>query len=236
MAKKKDAQTEGASVRSALIFEMDTVALGARQIRFEVLSGILGEQGIKLEPIQFSRYCLHPAPVLFMPAFLEAMGYDAATPEQVVERLVGETTSRLMQKTTVVSQGLVKWMEAAVARGAAIACASMLPQDSADAVAAHLGFEQWNVQVFSALPSVQDRGFPRAEHWLRMAKQIDRVPTRCLTLVSNHATMKTALAAMMNVVAITDPYTEYQDFCGANLVCSDLKEVEPNGFFEEISF
>jgi beta-phosphoglucomutase-like phosphatase (HAD superfamily) len=232
---KKEEQVEGASARSALIFEMDNVALGARQIRYEVLAGILGEQGIQLTPVLFSRYCLHPAPSAYMPEFLKAMKYTAATPEQVVERLIGETTSRLMQKTTLVSEGLVKWMDAAMARGAAIACASMLPQASADAVAEHLGFERWGVQVFSGYPTAE-KNFPRAEHWLRIAKALGRNPKRCLALVSSMATTKTALAAMMHVVVVTDEYTEFQDFCGANLVCADLKEVKPDAFFEEISF
>jgi beta-phosphoglucomutase-like phosphatase (HAD superfamily) len=235
MAKKDEQQTEGVSAKSALIFEMDNVALGARRIRYEVLAGILKEQGIELTPILFSRYCLHPAPSIYMPKFLEAMGYAAAKPEQVVERLNGETTSRLMQKTTLVSEGLIKWMEAAVARGAAIACASMLPQASCDAVAEHLGFDRWNVQVYSGLP-LDNKVFPRAEHWMRIAKAIGRTPKRCLALVSSMATTKTALAAMLNVVAVTDEFTEFQDFCGANLICSDLKEVDPNAFFKEISF
>jgi beta-phosphoglucomutase-like phosphatase (HAD superfamily) len=235
MAKKDEQQTEGVSAKSALIFEMDNVALGARRIRYEVLAGILKEQGIELTPILFSRYCLHPAPSIYMPKFLEAMGYAAAKPEQVVERLNGETTSRLMQKTTQVSEGLIKWMEAAVARGAAIACASMLPQASCDAVAEHLGFDRWNVQVYSGLP-LDNKVFPRAEHWMRIAKAIGRTPKRCLALVSSMATTKTALAAMLNVVAVTDEFTEFQDFCGANLICSDLKEVDPNAFFKEISF
>lgn len=234
-AKKDEPQAEGASARSALLFEMDTVALGARQIRYEVLARILKEQRITLTPILFSRYCLHPIPAIYMPAFLRAVNYTAATPEQVVERLNGETTSRLMQKATLISDGLVKWMDAAVARGAAIGCASVLPQVSADAVASHLGFQRWNVKVFSALPSV-DKAFPRAEHWLRMAKAIGRNPKRCLAIVSNMATTKTALAAMMHVVVVTDEFTEYQDFCGANLVCSDLKDIKPDVFFKEISF
>ena len=235
MAKKEEQPAEGASAKSALIFEMDNVALGARRIRYDVLAGILKEQRIELTPILFSRYCLHPAPSAYMPAFLKAMKYTASTPEQVVERLVNETTSRLMQKTTVISDGLIKWMDAALARGAAIACPSMLPQASADAVAAHIGFDRWGVKVYSGLPSV-DKAFPRAESWLRIAKAIGRNPKRCLTIVSNMATAKTALAAMMNVVVVTDEFTEYQDFCGANLVCSDLKEVKPDAFFEEISF
>ena len=234
MAKKVDQQAEGVSARSALIFEMDNVALGARRIRYEVLSGILGEQGIELSPILFSRHCLHPSPSVYMPRFLETMKYTAATAEQVVDRLNNETTSRLMQKTTMVSEGLVKWMDAAVARGAAIACASMLPQASAEAVAEHLGFSRWGVQVFAGFPV--DRNFPRAEHWLRMAKTIGRNPKRCLALVSSMSTTKTALAAMMHVVVVADEFTEYQDFCGANLVCNDLKEVKPDVFFEEISF
>ena len=231
---KKEEQAEGASVKSALIFEMDNVALGARRIRYEVLAGILKEQRIELSPIQFSRYCLHPAPSMYMPAFLAAMKYTAAKPEQVVERLLGETTSRLMQKTTIISDGLVKWLDAAIARGAAIACASMLPLASAEGVAAHLGFDRWGIKVFSGAPA--DKGFPHAESWLRMAKAIGRNPKRCLAIVSNMATTKTALAAMMHVVVVTDEFTEYQDFCGANLVCSDLKEVKPDAFFEEISF
>ena len=235
-AKQEEQQpAEGASAKSALLFEMDNVALGARRIRYEILAGILKEQRIELTPIQFSRHCLHPAPAVYMPAFLAAMKYTAATPDQVVERLNGETTSRLMQKTTVISDGLIKWMEATQARGAAIACVSMLPQASADAVAAHLGFDRWGVQVYSGLPSV-DKGFPRAEHWLRTAKAVGRNPKRCLTIVSSNAIAKSALAAMMNVVAVTDEFTEYQDFCGCNLVCSDLKEVKPDEFFEQISF
>lgn len=231
---KNEEQVEGASAKSALIFEMDNVALGARQIRFEVLSGILAEQGIELTPVVFSRYCLHPSPAAYMPEFLEAMQYSTTSPEQVVERLMGETTSRLMQKTTMVSGGLVKWMEAAVARGAVIACASMLPQASAESVAEHLKFDRWGVQVFSGYPA--EKNFPRAEHWLRIAKAIERNPKRCLALVSSMSTTKTALAAMMNVVVVTDEYTDYQDFCGANLVCSDLKEIKPDEFFEQISF
>ena len=234
MAKKEEQPAEGASAKSALIFEMDNVALGARRIRYEVLAGILKEQRIELTPILFSRYCLHPAPSLYMPEFLAAMKYTAAKPEQVVERLIGETTSRLMQKTTVISDGLIKWLDAAIARGAAIACASMLPLASAEGVAAHLGFDRWGVKVFSGAPA--DKGFPHAENWLRMAKAIGRNPKRCLAIVSSNATTKTALAAMMHVVVVTDEFTEYQDFCGANLVCADLKEVKPDVFFEEISF
>ena len=234
MAKIEEQQAEGASSKSALIFEMDNVALGARRIRYEVLAGILKEQGIELTPILFSRYCLHPCPSAYMPAFLAAMKYTAATPEQVVERLINETTSRLMQKTTVISDGLIKWMDAALARGAALACASMLPLASAEGVAAHLGFDRWGVKVFSGSPA--DKGFPHAENWLRMAKAIGRNPKRCLAVVSSMSTTKTALAAMMHVAVVTDEFTEYQDFCGANLVCSDLKEVKPDAFFEEISF
>ena len=235
-AKIEDQQPDGPSAKSALLFEMDTVALGARQIRYSVLAGILKEQGITLTPILYSRYCLHPAPAVYMPEFLKAVKYTAASPEEVVERLNGETTSRLMHKSTLISDGLIKWIEAAKARGAAIACVSILPQLAADAVAAHLGFQRWGVEVFSALPSSTDKGFPRAEHWLRMAKAINRNPKRCLAIVSNMATTKTALAAMMHVAVVTDEFTEYQDFCGANIVCADLKEVKPDVFFQEISF
>lgn len=235
MAKKDVQPEEGVSAKSALLFEMDSVALGARKIRYEVLAGILKEGGVALTPILFSRYCLHPAPATYMTKFLAKMKFTGAKPEQVEKRLVHETTSRLMQKNTLIRDGLIKWIEAARARGAAVGCVSMLPQESADAVAAHLGFDRWDVQVYSGLPEV-DKAFPRAEHWLRMAKAMGRAPKRCLTIVSSMAAAKTALAAMMNVVAVPDEFTEYQDFCGCNLVCAELKEVKPDEFFQEISF
>lgn len=234
MAKNDEQPVEGVSNKSALLFEMDSVALGARRIRYEVLANILKEQRIALTPILFSRYCLHPAPSIYMPEFLKAVGYTAASAEQVVERLMNETTSHLMQKTTVISDGLIKWMEAARARGAVVACASMLTQAASESVALHLGFERWEVKVFSAFPA--EKGFPRADHWIRMAKALARNPKRCLAIVSSMATTKSALAAMMNVAVVTDEFTDYQDFCGANLVCADLKEVNPHEFFEQISF
>ena len=235
MAKKEEQQTaNGVSAKSALIFEMDNIALGARRIRYEVLAGILKEEKIGLSPVQFSRYCLHPAPSVYMESFLETMKYKSATPEQVVDRLTNETVSHLMQKSTTINPGLIKWIEAAQARGAAVACISMLPQAAAEGVAAHLHFERWGIKVFSATPT--DKGFPHAKNWLQMAKAIARHPRRCLAIVSSMTVAKTALAAMMNIVVVPDEFTEYQDFCGANLVCTDLKEVKPDEFFEQISF
>lgn len=231
---KNQETTPETSARGALLFEMDSVALGARKIRYEVLANILQEQGITLTPILFSRYCLHPAPSIYMPAFLEAVGYTAATPEQVVERLMRETTARLMQKSTTIDEGLVRWMEAARERGAVIACASMLTQEAAESLAAQLEFSRWQIKVFSAFPA--EKGFPRADHWIRMAKAIECPPRRCVAIVSTMATAKSALAAMMNVVVRTDEFTEYQDFSGVNLICSDLKDVNPHEFFGQIQF
>ena len=55
-AKNEEQQpVEGASARSAFFFEMDSVALGARRIRYEVLASILKEQRIELNPVLFSR-------------------------------------------------------------------------------------------------------------------------------------------------------------------------------------
>jgi beta-phosphoglucomutase-like phosphatase (HAD superfamily) len=234
MSKQEEQQVEGVSSKSALIFEMDNVALGARKIRYEVLAEIMKEQGIELTPVLFSRYCLHPSPAVYMPAFLEAMQYTMAPPEQVTERLMGETTSRLMQKDVHVHPGLVKWLDVAKERGAALACLSMFPQATAESIAAHMDFERWNVQVFSVSSSAKD--FPHADGWLRMAKTLGRNPRRCLALVSSMAAAKSALAAMMNVVGVPDDFTEFQDFCGANLVCSDLSSIKPAEFFDEISF
>ena len=100
---KQNEQCDG--VCGALFFEMENVALGARKIRYEVLAGIFKEQGIGFEPVEYSRWCLG-RPEAYMPGLLKRKGYTAAGPEQVIERLRGETLSRLMQPLLSMPQTL----------------------------------------------------------------------------------------------------------------------------------
>ena len=231
----KEVETkEGVSAKSALIVELDDVALGARRIRYDVLTGIFKEQKIEFTPVMFSRYCLKASPTLYMPALLAAMKYTVATPEQVTERLLGETTSQLMQKDVQVNPGLVKWLNVAKQRGAAIGAVSMLPQATADAVADHAGFTQWNTKVYA--PSAPEKDFPNVDQWGRMVQGLGRVPRSSLAIVSSMAFAKSALAAGLTVAVVTDEFTEFQDFGGASLVTADLSEVKPDAFFDEISF
>ncbi|NLB64899.1 MAG: hypothetical protein GX803_00295 [Lentisphaerae bacterium] len=233
---KKEKRGDKPFAKSAFIFELDNLALGLRRVRFETLAGILKEQSIELLPAHFSRHCLHPSPMNYMEGFLKAMNAKKLKPEKVVERLMAAQAAHVEKATPLKGGGLVKWMDAALARGAGLACVSMQPQEVANEAAAKLELERWNVQVFSALPMASEKKYPRADHWLRMAKALDRHAKRCLVAVTSMTTAKTALAAMMNVLAVPDEFTEYQDFCGANLVCADLQKVNPNEFFEQISF
>ena len=46
---------------------------------------------------------------------------------------------------------------------------------------------------------------------------------------------KGALAAGMNVLAVPDAFTDFQDFGGANAVCDSLKDIVPNNLFRELA-
>lgn len=215
-------QTQGNDgMLGALFFEMENAALGARKIRYEVLSGILGEQKIGLEPVEFSRWCLG-SPEGYMAGLLKRKGYTAAAPEQVIERLKGETLSRLMQKDCVVDEGLAAWLDAALERKMAMLAVTSLPQEAAEGVAERLHFDKWGVKVQPA----SDASYAYPEAWLRAAASAGRAPQACLAVTTGAAWAQAALTAGCPVVAMPDEFTEFEDFSGALRVCRSLKELD----------
>lgn len=227
---KTDSKTPAAP-QSALIFEFDDLALGARAIRYEILKGIFGEQGIDFPEPLFQRNCLATLPNAYLPALVETLQYTSATPDQVAKRLVGETTSRLMQKDASVRADLIPWLEAAASRHFNVAAVSILP--SAESIAQHLDFARWNTRLVVAAPT--DKSLQQADLWLRAAKAAERNPKNCLAIVSSAESAKGALAAGMNVLAVPDAFTDFQDFGGANAVCDTLKDITPANLFRELS-
>jgi beta-phosphoglucomutase-like phosphatase (HAD superfamily) len=220
-----------AAPQSALIFEFDDLALGARAIRYEILKGIFGEQGIAFPEPLFLRNCLATLPNAFIPSLVEALQYTSATPEQVAKRLVGETTSRLMQKDASIRADLIPWLDAAASRNFAVVGVSILP--SAESIAQHLDFARWNTRLVIATPN--DKSLQQTDLWLRAAKTAERNPKNCLAIVSSAESAKGALAAGMNAIAVPDAFTDFQDFGGANAVCESLKDITPANLFRELS-
>ncbi len=220
-----------AAPQSALIFEFDDLALGARAIRYEILKGIFGEQGIAFPEPLFLRHCLATLPNAFIPSLVETLQYTSATDEQVAKRLVGETTSRLMQKDASIRPDLVPWLDAAASRHFNVVGVSILP--SAESIAQHLDFARWNTRLVVASPN--DKSLQQTDLWLRAAKAAERNPKNCLALVSSAESAKGALAAGMNVLAVPDAFTDFQDFGGANAVCDSLKDITPANLFRELA-
>lgn len=227
MSKKEQQET----ARGVLIFEMETVALGARRIRYEVLSRILGEQGLTLSEAEFSRFCLG-CPKAYMPALLERKGYTAAGPEQVTERLRGETLSRLMQKDCQLDAGLKAWLDAASERGMAIVAASCLAADAAEGVAERLGFNQWHVQICAG--AGMEKGWDTPEGWQHAAQSTGRHASGALAVTTGAAFARAALAAGCHVVAVPDDFTDFEDFGGVDFLAPSLSELKANDCFEQV--
>lgn len=216
--------------KSALFFELDSVALGARRIRYEILAGILREQDIALDEITFAKHALRlDATLSFIPALLDAAGYTGSA-DQVVQRLFGETTSRLMQKDSDVAPGLIPWLDAARARNSTVCAVSLLP--SADEIAKHVRLERWNASLF--VPAAIDKPYPHADYWLRAVKSIGKIPLNCLAIVSSAESAKVALSVGMNVVAVPDSFTAFQDFSGVNYLCNSLSDLKPERVLDEL--
>lgn len=226
--------SEAGKTFEGLFFEMDNVALSGRRARYEVLKSILAERRITLEPVMFSRYCLHSSPAHFMGNFLKNMNYTGATAEEVIERLYREVADLLMRGPAPVNPGLVKFMDKAVSMGADIGGISMLPPASAEAISEKLNLNKWNVKlvVFQQV----EKNFPSADNWLKLGKTLNKNPRRCLAITSSMASSKSALAAGLKCIAVPDEFTAFQDFSGVNQVAENLADVNPDEFFKQVHF
>lgn len=216
-----------------LIFELETAALGARRIRFEVLKGIFGEQGIGFAEAEYSRFCLG-RPEGYMADLLERKGYTAAGPEQVTERLRGETLSRLMQKDCQLEAGVKEWLDAAAEHGAAIVAATNLPMEAAEGLSERLGLGQWHVGLCSS--AGLDKGWGEPEGWQHAAQSTGRHAANALAVTTGAAYARAALAAGCHVVAVPDEFTDFEDFGGVDFVASSLTELKADECFEQIGF
>lgn len=225
-------EVEAISAHSALIFDLDNLVLDARNLYYEVLAEMLQTKGATLTPILFSRYVIaagHADLAALFAALKLDEDADAAT-----EQWQNTTQGRIATSSAKIPEGLKIWMDAASARGAAVCAASTLPQPKVEAIFSRLGLSPETIRLYACNPA--ERCLQDAETWVRIAASLSKSTRRCVAIVTAADTAKAALAAQMSVVAIPDVYTEFQDFCGADIVTPRLKDVKPDEYFKTIHF
>jgi beta-phosphoglucomutase-like phosphatase (HAD superfamily) len=217
------------SIRSALFFDFDSLVLGARKLYFDALAEILTAKGAALDPVLFSRFFVEGDGAR-LPDLYAKLGLDPADAAGILDQIRETVRPRLAASTARIPAGLQGWIDAVRARGAAAIGLTSLSAQEAEALCARTGLSPELVRLCPmTAPASHDA-------WTHAAATAGKNPVRCLAVVTDAAALHAAIAARFSAIAVPDAYTDFQDFCGADLVCADLADVNAADYLQNARF
>lgn len=227
-SKSANPRSAGTQPPAAVLFELEGVALPARQVLFEAARKHLAGHGVKLGAAPFSR-CAGSITTL---ASQLASAYSlTGESDELAEALNKALADHFAQHAKIIA-GLDKLLKVAEQRELPAAALTSLPEPVAQAVFAAAGLEARGVQLF--VFSDTDKVFPRADAWLKAAKQLGKTPRFCVAVGSSNAACKSALSAGMRAVAVPDAYTGHHDFGGADIVIDSWEDVSASELLDTL--
>jgi beta-phosphoglucomutase-like phosphatase (HAD superfamily) len=218
--------------KHAVIFELENLVGNARLAAFDVLKGILNEKNMEFEAPLFSRYCLYSKPEYYVEQVQEAVGAKKLSTRKLIEDVENGIGLHLTSSNVEVPAGLKKIIQYAFDKDIVVAAVSSLSQNVYKSLLAKLGLEEQGIRMFHF--AEVDRNFPRADAWLRVAKELELDPRNCLVLGTSQYSCKSALTAGMRCAAVPDSLTCFQDYGGAYTIIDEIDEVDPATLFEYI--
>lgn len=231
MANKAEAKTvEEKKPQFALMFELEYLAADARVATFQTLKGILKEREITFTQAQFSRLCLSSTPAFFMEAVQEVVGARKLSTRKLVEDVGNGVAMHLADGKLSLSANLKKVLVTAKDRGVLLTAITALGEEQAQALVAKLGLDTLGVKLLCF--EANEKGFPRADLWLKAAKETGVPARNCLSLVTSMQACKSALTAGMRCLALPDAFTAFQDFGGAHAIVDSIEDLKADEALE----
>ena len=206
--------------RFGLLFEFENMAVTGRRATYEVLKQVMGRRGVGLDLGVFVKHCLYSCPRCFVPSVLGAVRKSRVPADRVIREVHQGLTAALMDGYGVLNPELDKVLARAAAEKIPIGALTCLDGSVADRLMSLLGLDARGIVLFKS--DSCDRGMPTPDCWLRLARQVEVLPTRCMVLASSAVSCKSALMAGMCCTAVPDEFTACDDFGGADFVMDSL--------------
>lgn len=206
---------------AALLFELEGVALPVRPALYEAARAHLASRQVELTHAIFTR-CGGPIATLAT-QLLERLqlGPDNGHLAQALNAALVEELNAGRLKLNL---GLTRLLDAAAKRGLPAAALTGLAEDTSQSAFNASGLESRGIQLF--VFSDEEKPFPRADAWLKAAKQLGKTARFCVAVIGSHVSCKSALAAGMRTVAAPDAFTSHHDFSGADLIIDSWDDVD----------
>jgi len=198
----------------AILLDLEGAVVNGRAIAYKVIKQALASKKVDVTPVMFSRYCIERRPAQFVPELLKLEGKKNGN--EIAAKIDAQIAEAFLGKHVSIAPGIEDLLKSARETGVRTGLLSALPKKALGEVVDKLGLaEQLGDNVSY---SEDQKGYPPADAWLKLAKTLAVKVTRCVAFVGGARACATALAAHMRCVVLPDEYTEFQDFGGSDLL------------------
>ncbi len=219
-SRQQDTRAVDETHSHAILFELENIGVAGRVAVYATMERVLAEKSMTLDFGLFAKHCIPLPPALAIPAIVEAVGNKRVSSEKLVAAFEEGFRQSVLSSDCAVNNVVVKLVAEARARDIAVGAISTLDEELARAVAERVGIHG-DLQFL--LPnSVEDRNFPSADSWLKLARNLSVTPGQCVALATSSGSCRAALSAGMSCVVVPDRHTAFQDFGGASCVADSL--------------
>ena len=225
-AVKDQSGKQVAPVEYGLLVDLDGVGLAGKKAEYQAASRALGSG--KLNQPAFMKHCMLASPEQYAEKLIEATG-SSVSAAKLIEQ-VRTTVAEQLSAAGSLQEGLSKFIHAATGKTSAIGVMTALPEELANSMLARFGLAQANVKLLAVKDP--EKGFPRADLWLKLARQLGKSPRACVAVTANQLGCKTALSAGMRCIALPGEYSGHEDFSGADLVLDSWDDMSAKDIFE----
>lgn len=215
----------GPSSQHVILFALEEIAGSFRQATFDVLNSILGEQGYTVAPVHISRFCLRSSPEEYLDDLLASLNAGRLSGEKLVEDVKNGIALQLSSQTATLPSHIGALLDATRGDGIPISAITALSQPTAESLMDTFKLNERGVTIHH-VSGENANNFPRADDWLRTARQVDKAPMNCGVICTGQVAAKSAVVAGMRCLAFPDQYTAFEDFSGANAVYDDTESLD----------
>lgn len=208
--------------KRAVIVELENIALGGRQICFDIVKKVFGSKGIPLDRVTFSRTCIEVPARKFVPCLLKLGARTRLSEEKLLGELTKSMREVLASDKLKIAPGFTKLLKAAAQRNVMIGVVSDHGPEFAERMLGQLGMDRLLASVVST--EEEDGTCPRANVWLSVARNLGVSPMFCVAIATSAASCKAVVAARMRCVVVPDAFTAHHDFSGADYVFDALTD------------
>lgn len=204
-----------------LFFELEYVPFRGRKTTFDVLKKKLAEKGIAFDKVIFSRFGLDVPLTQLLEVVVKQSGKTRLSVEKLAADLTDACSEAFGSEKMKLESPFGKAVKAIMAGGIKLGAVTQVDPGLAGRLVARLALE--NAEVRTVQYST-DTAAIQPNPWLRLTGMVSVPISSSVALVTSAAACRSALAARMRCIAITDEFTSCQDFGGADMILDEFTD------------